>query len=154
MEQQTEVQPDGEAIWAALEAEGETLNAEVTGEEFLPADPEPAAPEISSEELMSDVVLATSSIFAPNWEIQPEEANQLGSVYGKLLDKYLPDSGLDKYGLEISAVVVTGMIIKSRAGIPLRKPEPKEKAKDKAKGKPDAGEPAQPVDNASESGVL
>lgn len=81
--------------------------------------------ELSSAELLTDAVSITAEIFAPNWHITPEEAGQLGGVYGKLLDKYAPETDFSKWMPEIGAVMVTGMIIKSRIGVPLKLEPPK-----------------------------
>lgn len=117
---------NAEQEWAVLAAQAKALDGEISPETQLIENPE-AEPEIeiSSGELMAQVIQVTADIAAPNWKIQQEESEQLGNVYGALLDKYLPDSGLNNFGLEISALLVTGMVLKSRAGIPLRKPESK-----------------------------
>lgn len=116
-----------EQEWANVYAEAadiDEIDAPLTGE-----NPVNDENDISSAALMADVVQVTADIFAPNWDIQREESEQLGTVYGALLDKYVPDSGLDKYGLELSALMVTAMVLKSRAGVPLKKPEEKEEKK-------------------------
>lgn len=124
--------------WARLEMGAANLDGELSPE--LPT-AENIAPEetgIETGELLAQAIQASADIFAPNWHIEPEESEQLGIAYGALLDKYLPDSGLDKYGLEISALLITGMVFKSRAGVPLKKPKPKkdkpEKLADKSHG--------------------
>jgi len=105
--------------------------------------------EISSAELMADVVQVTADVFAPNWDLQREESAQLGSVYGALLDKYMPDSGLDKYGLELSALMVTAMVLKSRAGIPLKKEkEPAENSEKSARAGGEKTDKKQSVTNS------
>ncbi|GLX80884.1 hypothetical protein [Thalassotalea eurytherma] len=110
-----------------LDKENPLLNPPLSEEAQAQANIEAEAePEIESAALVSQVIQVSADIFAPNWKIQAEESAQLGQVYGKLLDKYLPDSGLDKYGLELSALMVTAMVIGSRAGVPLKeKPEKK-----------------------------
>lgn len=108
-----------------IDKENPLLNPLLSEEAQANAETE-AEPEIESAALVTQVVQMSADIFAPNWQIQPEESAQLGQVYGKLLDKYLPNSGLDKYGLELSALMATAMIIGSRAGTPLKeKPEKK-----------------------------
>lgn len=115
-------------LWAQLEQQAAQVD-KVLSPETLNGEIENQAEEIdeSSADLMAALIDVTADIFAPNWQIQPEESQKLGMVYGALLDKYLPDSGLGKYSLEFSAVLITGAILKSRKGIPLKKPEPEEK---------------------------
>ena len=111
--------------WDNLEVQAsaiDDLNQPTTAQSENVPDP---VPEPTTGELLTEVIQITADVAAPNWQIQREESEQLGSVYGALLDKYMPDAGLGKYGIEISAVLVTGMIIKSRAGIPLRAPKEK-----------------------------
>lgn len=151
--------------FAALTAEGEALDGEqipLTGEQ---SENEPEKAEIPTGELMAQVVQTTADIFAPNWEIQAEESEALGNAYGALLDKYMPDSGLDKYGVEIAAVMVTGMVLRSRAGVPLKK-QPKsqktarsreektEENQELAKEEIKKPEPEQEIINSNPSGVL
>lgn len=137
-----------EQEWANVYAEAaevDETDAPITGEQSVNE-----VEEISSAALMADVVQVTADIFAPNWDIQREESEQLGTVYGALLDKYVPDSGLDKYGLELSALMVTAMVIKSRAGVPLKKaPEPeKEESDNKTPGqKAENKTPGQKAEN-------
>ena len=117
-----------EQEWAVLAAQAKALDGEISPETQLIENPE-AEPEIdiSSGELMTEVIQVTADALAPNWEIQPEESEKLGTVYGALLDKYLPDNGLSNYGLEISALLATAIVFKSRSGIPLRKPKEKKR---------------------------
>lgn len=77
-------------------------------------------PEVETGELVTEAVQVLAEVFAPNWNVQKEESEKLGTIYGALLDKYFPDSGIEKFGLELTAILVTGMIVKSRKGIPLR----------------------------------
>ncbi len=116
---------ESEFNWDKLEAQAadvDNINSPTTVVGESQKEPEP---EVTSAELLSQAIQITADVVAPNWQIQPEESEQLGTVYGALLDKYMPDSGLDRFGLEISALLVTGLIIKSRSGIPLRKPDDK-----------------------------
>lgn len=115
---------ESEFNWEQLDAQAAAIdNVNLPTPEAKETEPEP---EVSSGELVGEAIQVVADIFAPNWQVQPQESEKLGVVYGALLDKYMPDSGIDKFGLEISALLVTGMIIKSRSGIPLRKPKPKE----------------------------
>lgn len=149
--------------WQALINQGaaldEKLNPQVTdsGNEPKSMLSEPEDPEIESGALMGEVVQTVADIFAPNWQMQAEESEALGNVYGKLLDKYMPDSGLNKYGLEISAVLVTGMFLKSRKGVPMKieNEKPEENPEQKADAsESETTEESQEIVNQSSSNVL
>lgn len=71
-------------------------------------------------ELVTNVVGVTAHTFAPNWDLKPTEIRDISSAYAKLLQKYLPDNGFDKYGEEINAVLITLIIVQSRKGKPLK----------------------------------
>lgn len=122
---------DLQGDFSALASEAAALDGEespVNGKEA-----ESVEAELSTGELMATAIQATADIIAPNWDIQSEESEALGNAYGALIDKYLPDNGLNNYGVEITALLVTGMVFKSRAGVPLRKPEKPEKAEESQK---------------------
>jgi hypothetical protein len=143
------------ATWDALIKQGQQLEDDNSKSGYQAAEQAPPEPEINSGELVGDALYTLAGIFAPNWEIQPEESAQLGTVYGKLLDKYMPDLDVGKYGAEIGAIVVTGMILRTRIGVPLRLPEKPEKTADKGEESPSpAPPPPQPVVNGNNNGVL
>ena len=121
-ENQTSVD-ESETNWDNLEAQAAEVDNILMPPTSSLNQTEPAEPEIQTGELLTQAFQVIADVFAPNWELKKEESEQLGAVYGALIDKHLPDSGVEKYGLEITAVLVTGMIVKSRKGIPLRKPE-------------------------------
>jgi hypothetical protein len=130
--EETEINPDEE--WARLEQSAQDLDGILSPELPSVENSEPEQTGLETGELLAQAIQASADIFAPNWHIEPEESEQLGIAYGALLDKYMPDSGLDKYGIELSAILITGMVLKSRAGVPLKKPKPK---KDKSEEKPE-----------------
>lgn len=153
----TEAADDGAAIWESLTVDAVGVDEKAglaTPEQLGQQEVEEAAAGMSTGELVGTAIQATADFIAPNWDIQPEESAQLGEAYGALLDKYLPDSGLDKYGAEITALLVTGMILKSRAGIPMKKPKPKEPEKAESGEAANDAAPEQVVRNATTSGVL
>jgi hypothetical protein len=121
-ENEPDLAAESEMDWGNLEAQAANVDDVNTPESAKESPPED---EISSGDLVAQAIQVTADFIAPNWNIKPEESEQLGNVYGALLDKYMPDSDFSKYGLELSALLVTGMILKSRAGVPLRKKEKK-----------------------------
>jgi hypothetical protein len=141
--------------WGRLQAEGAAFDKKhglSVGDEVNDDDSEAAADDLEIGALMATVIQTTADIFAPNWEIQSEESEQLGVVYGALLDKYMPDNGLGKYSVELSALVVTAAVIKSRQGVPMRLPEKTEKKN--AADVIESQQAPQKVINESSSGVL
>lgn len=67
-----------------------------------------------SDEIMTMAVRKTTDIFCPNWNISGEEVASLGSIYGLLFDKYVPEDALAKYGIEAAAAGATLMIFGPR----------------------------------------
>lgn len=74
---------------------------------------------IPTKDLCVMVLTPAFAIFAPNWNVRTSEIEQLGDAYGKVIDKYFPD-GFGKYDAEITALVVTSMIVMPRRGKPPR----------------------------------
>lgn len=122
----TQETQEAEQAWANLAAQGSHLDNE--NNPALPVNenqPVNNEPDIETAELLAPVIQITADIFAPNWEINEDECEQLATVYGALIDKYLPDNPATKYGLEISALITTAMIFGARKGKPLTKEKPK-----------------------------
>ncbi|GAA5133107.1 hypothetical protein [Thalassotalea piscium] len=145
---------DAENAWGSLEIQANELESELLPESKAPATEKGniSVPDMEIAELLGPAIKVTADIFAPNWELQEAECEQLGIVYGALLDKYLPDNSLSKFGVEISAIMVTGIILKTRVGKPMRI----EKTKDKKPSdhESESAVKKQVVDNASSNGVL
>lgn len=78
---------------------------------------EPKGPPTSA--LLEGVLNPVFLIFAPNWEVKPQEIKLLAEAYGALVDKYFPD-GLGDFGPEIAAVTMTGMIVVPRLNTPMK----------------------------------
>lgn len=104
----------------ALEVEASTF-APPTGA-AAPGDVAAQADAIPSGELCKMVLGPLFAIFAPNWNVTASEVDQLGNVYGAVLDKYFP-GGLGEFGPEITACLITCAIVAPRAHKP-RKIEP------------------------------
>ncbi len=89
-----------------------------------------AAPAVPTDKLLVMVLDPAFQILAPNWKIRQGEVEQLATAYAAVIDKYFPDS-LNAYGPEISAVLVTAMILAPRAGTPPKvEKEPEKPAAD------------------------
>ncbi len=99
----------------------ENMAAELEGEAFpnSPQQAEQPEAQITGKELVAPVVALACTMLAPAWNIQNEEVDALSSAYGDLLDKYFPE-GAGAFGVELSALLVTGAIIMPRLGKPRR----------------------------------
>jgi len=125
-EEKTEQEP------AAFDEAGlEKLEAEIIGDIQQEAEAV-NSPSITSKAvdeelrgLVGGVLNMGFIVLAPNWQVGPEEVEQLTEAYTALLAKYCPD-GLGEYGVEISAVMMTFAVIAPRIGKP-RKEEEKQK---------------------------
>lgn len=62
------------------------------------------------------------AVLAPAWAVTPEECQALGDGYAAVIEKYWPGAGC-QMGPEITAVLLTAMVVGPRLGKP-RKPEP------------------------------
>lgn len=149
---------EAEQAWLSLGSQASVLDNELapTDNQSLNSVENEVETEISTAELLAPVIKVSADIFAPNWEFDESECEQLGIAYGALIDKYIPDNPASKYGLEISAVMVTLAVFGSRKGVPLRKEKKTEKESAPApqlSSSIEASEPQQ-VFNQSTSGVL
>lgn len=106
----------GEAAAAAVAAD---QNAPVAGA---------AEPVIPTEKLCEMLLAPCFMIFAPNWKVSEQEVQTLAGAYGAVLDKYFPD-GLGDWAPEISAVLVTAMIVAPRMNKPRKVEEKKPDAR-------------------------
>lgn len=111
--------------FAAIEQMAAELDGEATPNLLNPQ--ATAEQTITGKELVMPVVALGCNLLAPAWEIQPEEVDALSSAYGELLDKYFPE-GAGAFGVELSALLVTGAIIAPRLGKPRKEPTEQEKA--------------------------
>ncbi len=86
----------------------------------------PAEPEISTAELLALPMQVAFSIAAPNWNITGTECQNMAEAWAPVIDKYMP-GGLNRFGPEMAAAMVTLAILAPRvlAGKPAREPKPK-----------------------------
>lgn len=81
--------------------------------------------DVPTGQLCAMVLGPLFAIFAPNWNVTGSEVQQLGEAYGKVIDKHFKE-GLGKYGVEVTAVIVTCAIVAPRAHKPPKIEKPKE----------------------------
>lgn len=118
--EETPVLQEVDNPWGSLSIQATALDNELAPPTIQEIEPVKAEPEVETAELLAPVIAITANILAPNWQITDDETNQLATVYGALLDKYLPDNPASKYGLEITALMTTGLIFAARKGMPMK----------------------------------
>jgi len=76
-------------------------------------------PEIPTGEVVAGLLSATSGLLVmkmgKKWELEKEEAEVAGEAYGAVIDKYFPDV-MGNMGVEITALMITVMLVGSRLG--------------------------------------
>jgi len=124
-------------------ADLEALQVEVTTDMNAgPVQPQTVNPvkvDDSVTDLLQPVLLMGFAVLAPNWQVTQPEVEQLSTAYGALIEKYFPNGKFfDEYSVEISAIMVTGMVVVPKMSLP-RKTEIKEikNATNEIKGKED-----------------
>ena len=94
---------------AELEALADQAEPE---QEYIPKDEPAEGPQKPTEtaEIIAPILQITFGVVAArrgaHWALTNEEAVELGRAYGAVLDKYFPDAA-DKFGVELTAVMVT-----------------------------------------------
>ena len=105
---------------AVIELEG--LSVE---DDFAPcgadvAEPEPEPPEMPTDELIYMAASPLVDIFLPGWRVSEDEKRAVAGAWGALIDKYFPEVEM---GVELTAIIVTGMVIVPRLGVDRKEPE-------------------------------
>lgn len=107
------MQIDNDENRQQAELEALASMAEDASADYVPGVAEPDAPPgPSSAEMMQQLLMLSFGIIAirngAHWRLSSEEAEQLGTAYGALLDKYFP--GMNA-GPELTAIALTGMVL-------------------------------------------
>ncbi|MPY23914.1 hypothetical protein [Shewanella sp. YLB-07] len=98
----------------AAELEGNAPVASLAVNQLGGTAPEP---EIPTSELIAPIIGLACNFICPAWEIAAEEQGALAQSYADVIDKYFP-GGAGTFGIELSALLITGAIIAPR----LKKP--------------------------------
>lgn len=110
-----------------LETEGaelDDLHAPASEQPEAEAPHVEAEAEVSTADVINELLAPTFDLLAPAWEIKLEERRALADAYGLVLDKYFP-AGISKWGAELNAIAVTVMVFYPRRGMdPLKKKAP------------------------------
>lgn len=85
------------------------------------------APAMPTADVLFPIARLAFDKAAPLWAVSDDEVRTLCDAYGALLDKYFPDGFLDRFGVELSAILVTFTVFGPRWGTPMKpaaKPKP------------------------------
>lgn len=77
------------------------------------------------EEVLTMCLGMTFGIVAPNWNVTEAESKELAKAYAGVLDKYFP-GGMQSFGVEVGAALVTVAVIAPRIGKPRLPVEPRQ----------------------------
>lgn len=125
------------------------LEAEASAE--AQADEQAAAPEgetgdnlpdMPTADLLRPIIDLGCGVMVPAWNISAHERQALAEAYAALADKYLPDTGLGPYAVEINALLLTAAIVVPRLDQPKHhESEPETPETPKPKQEPEAKRP-------------
>jgi hypothetical protein len=97
----------------AILLEAVSVDGGEVGENGLIEDSTNNEPEMQTSEILFPIIAMGFDIVVPQWKVRKEEKQALAEAYGALLDKYFPDAG-NYFGVEITALMATGMICMPR----------------------------------------
>lgn len=93
---------------------------------------QPPAPEVPAKALLQPLLALAFAKAAPAWKVTAAEVAELSEAWGALVDKWAPGGLLNKYGLEITALLVTVQVLAPRFGQPTQEPTPEKKEPERA----------------------
>ncbi|MDP5205780.1 hypothetical protein ORI99_01790 [Alishewanella sp. SMS9] len=77
--------------------------------------------DIRMADVLGPAIQTTADLLAPNWEITQDESAALGEAWGSVIDVWFPDLPVNpKWAALGMAAFSTAMVLKSRAGVPLK----------------------------------
>lgn len=108
----------------------DALAAEVAADAPTPAqaDTPPESPPMPTSQLLQPALRLVFDKAAPAWKVSDSEVQSLADVYGALVDKYFPGGVMNRWGLELSALMLTFAVLGPRWGTPTHE-APKEDLK-------------------------
>lgn len=83
---------------------------------------QPPAPEVPAKVLLQPLLTLAFAKAAPAWKVTDAEVAELSDAWGALVDKWAPGGLLNKYGLELTALLVTVQVLAPRVGQPTQEP--------------------------------
>jgi len=118
-----------------------TSNDTMSGGDSAPA---VSVPEIPTAELLKPVLSVSWSVLNPSHPLSDGHSAALAEAYAPLIDKYFPNIA-NSMGVELNAVIITGMVIAERMAESAAIRAEKEKAQ--ANEKPTKQQPAPASNN-------
>lgn len=110
----------------ALEAGPDEVEQPATAEQ------QPPAPDVPAKALLQPLLTLAFAKAAPAWKVTSAEVAELSEAWGALVDKWAPGGLLNKYGLEITALLVTVQVLAPRFGHPTQEPTPEKTEPERA----------------------
>ncbi len=118
-----------EHLGEALDEEAAALLSEAESLETPPPSPteqaEQAAQAAETKQALVMVIGPAFSLLAPAWNVQDQEVDALSDAYAALIDKYWP-GGLQGFGVEINALLITLAVFGPRLKMPRKLEKPVE----------------------------
>lgn len=93
---------------------------------------EQPAPEVPAKALLQPLLTLAFAKAAPAWKVTAAEVAELSEAWGALVDKWAPGGLLNKYGLEITALLVTVQVLAPRFGQPTQEQATEKKEQEQA----------------------
>lgn len=92
-----------------------------------PAEPEP--PAMPTSALIAPALAVVFRHAAPAWRVSDAEIASLAEAYGALVDKYFPGGLLNRWGIEVAALMATLAVLGPRWGTPTHEVPKQEEAR-------------------------
>jgi hypothetical protein len=114
-----------------LKVELDSLESEAIQSEPINEENQTASEQLQPEtkQLISPIVSMACDLLAPNWGIQQTEKDVLCESYAEVIDKYFP-SGLENFGVELNALLITAAIFGPRISLPRHALQPEKPIED------------------------
>ena len=97
----------------------DALAVEVAADAPTPAPTDaPPEPPMPTSQLLQPALRLVFDKVAPAWKVSDAEVQSLADVYGALVDKYFPGGVMNRWGLELSALMLTFAVLGPRWGTP------------------------------------
>lgn len=90
---------------------------------------EPEQPAMPTSALIAPALAVVFRHAAPAWRVSDAEIASLSEAYGALIDKYFPGGVLNRWGIEVAALMATLAVLGPRWGTPTHEAPKQEDAK-------------------------
>lgn len=94
-----------------------------SGQQPPPPEEKKEEPSVPTADLLLPIITLCCDKIVPAWGVTQDEKKMLSDVYAAVIDKWFPDGIM---GVEMTAIVVTAMIVLPRMDMQKKKQEDKE----------------------------